>query len=316
MMHRPKHIAEYLALRAAAAVILWLPHRAALAIGWTLARLALIFMPGRVREAERRIRTVFGDRYSPREIRRIAWLSGRNLAFNAVEMLRVRRITPASLQRTTNSHAALAAFVAHAQTGRGAIVALPHMGNWETGAFACHFAGIPIFSIAARQKNPLVDNYLNHLRHGPGQHAGKGITTLARGSGTMRDVIRRLRAGGFLAILPDVRVPVDGIRVPFLGGEANVGPGMALFARHANAPIFSGYITREGWTRQVMHPDEPIWPDPSLDKEADILRMTREVLARIDAWIRANPTQWFWYNRRWILDPLPPPPHSPPNPEP
>jgi hypothetical protein len=41
-------------------------------------------------EAERRIAAVFPDR-TPREVRRIAWLSLRNMTFNAVELARARR---------------------------------------------------------------------------------------------------------------------------------------------------------------------------------------------------------------------------------
>jgi hypothetical protein len=27
-------------------------------------------------------------------------------------------------------------------------------------------------------------------------------------------------------------------------------------------------------------------------------------MRQIEAMIRAEPGQWFWYNRRWVLDPL------------
>ena len=42
----------------------------------------------------------------------------------------------------------------------------------------------------------------------------------------------------------------------------------------------------------------------SLDAEADIRRLTETVMASIEAQIRADPGEWFWYNRRWVLDPL------------
>jgi lauroyl/myristoyl acyltransferase len=34
------------------------------------------------------------------------------------------------------------------------------------------------------------------------------------------------------------------------------------------------------------------------------MRMTKAVMKTIDAAIRRNPEQWFWYNGRWILDPV------------
>jgi len=32
--------------------------------------------------------------------------------------------------------------------------------------------------------------------------------------------------------------------------------------------------------------------------------MTQAIFDIIEAAIRTDPSQWFWYNKRWILDPL------------
>jgi lauroyl/myristoyl acyltransferase len=42
----------------------------------------------------------------------------------------------------------------------------------------------------------------------------------------------------------------------------------------------------------------------SLEKQEDIVRMTHSVIAVLDKEIQANPEQWFWYNKRWVLDPV------------
>lgn len=41
----------------------------------------------------------------------------------------------------------------------------------------------------------------------------------------------------------------------------------------------------------------------AVTREAEELRLTREVIAHFDAAIRETPGQWFWYNKRWVLDP-------------
>jgi len=293
-----KHVAEYAALRVMAGLFNALPYRVALAAGWFNARLAFALARSRVAEAERRIRQVFGERLSPAEVRRTAWHSWRNLTFSGIEMLRVASVTREWLQAHSDCAAALQTILQHCRTGRGAILAVPHMGNWELAAVTCHLHGIPIFSIAGRQKNPLTDGYLNELR------ATHGIVTLLRGSGTMKEVLRRLRRGEVLAILPDVRMPTESVRVPFLGAEANLGSGMALFARHADVPIIPGLVRRRGWARHVLQTFAPLEPDKSLDKDADVVRMTAAVMKIIEAAIRAEPGQWFWFNKRWLLDPL------------
>ena len=120
----------------------------------------------------------------------------------------------------------------------------------------------------------------------------------------MKIVLQKLRDGKALAILPDVRMPVKSISVPFLGGEANLGKGMALFARHADVPIFPFIMTRQGWARHKIDAFAPIRPDKNLSKEEDIKRMTIAVIKIIDEAIHRAPEQWFWFNKRWVLDPL------------
>jgi KDO2-lipid IV(A) lauroyltransferase len=296
---------EYGVFRLLAGLAVALPHRAALGLAWLVA--AFLFHGARFRRAEtlRRIRSVLGSDLPPRQARRIAWLSLRNLAFNAVEMLRIRRFTAADLRRIMPGLDAVIARVRASASARGgaggAILGIPHMGNWDLAGSACHLAGAPIFSVAARQRNPLMNRFIQELR------GGHGMAILERGAGMLRQVVERLNAGQLFAILPDTRAREPGLRIPFLGGEANLARGMAAFARTARVPILPVILRREGWCRVLITLEEPVWPDPALDKEEDLERMTRTVLAIIDRAIRETPEQWFWYNRRWVLEPLPAP---------
>jgi len=294
-----RHIIEYALLRGLAATVNRLPLRAALGIGWVHALPAFYLSRFRVAEAKRRIRRTFGERFTEDEVTRIAWTSWRNIIFTCIEMLRMGRMTVEKIQpRAENWRESMATLERHVDSGRGAVVACPHMGNWEIAGLLCHLSGIPIFSIAGRQRNPLVNDYLQRLRGEP------GIETIERGSGTMRTVVRRLREGQVLAVLPDVRARDPGIQVPFLGGTANIGPGMAFFARAADVPIFPYIIRRIGWPRLRVEALAPIRPDKTLDKKGDLHRMTASVLGLVEQAIVNEPEQWFWFNKRWILDPL------------
>jgi KDO2-lipid IV(A) lauroyltransferase len=296
--YRPAHIVEYGALRVLAAILNALPYRAALALAWTLAGFThWVLQIGR-REAMRRIRLVLGNAVSAREVRKIAWHSWRNIVFSAVELLREARMTKEWVVSVSDYGDSMEALVKHAATGKGAIVACPHMGNWELAAVASHLHGVPVFSIAAPQKNPLTDAYINRLRRAP------GIDTFARGSGLMKQVIRNLRSGRILAILPDVRVRTEGLAIPFLGGTANLGAGMARFAQHCGVPVFPVILMRIGWARHRMRMLPPVYPDPSRPADEDMQRITLEVMSVLESYIRQYPDQWFWYNKRWVLDPI------------
>ncbi|OQW96761.1 MAG: hypothetical protein BWK77_03725 [Verrucomicrobia bacterium A1] len=105
-----------------------------------------------------------------------------------------------------------------------------------------------------------------------------------------------------LAILPDLRAKADFISCRFLGREdVRIPKGMALFAREANVPIIPAYVVRSGWARHRWGSFPPIWPDLSLDRDADFERMTRYVITCFDQAIREHPDQFFWFNGRWVL---------------
>lgn len=297
MKYRIKHVVEYGLLRAVDLLVRWLPERAALATGWVLAAVAFHLVRFRRAEAERRIAQVFGSRYSRREITRIAAHALRNLFFNAIELMRLGRMGPDWLARHLD-HGGLPEQVARHAPDTGAIVVVPHMGNWDLAGVAARQLGLPIFAIAARQKNPLVDAWLNRRR------SFTGVEMVERDVGAARKVIRHLRAGHVLAFMTDLRSRTPALRIRFLGQEANVVGGLGLFARQTGVPIIPVLIYRDGWTHHRWQVAAPLRTDPALTKDQDAQRMTQAVMNIFDAAIRAAPEQFFWYNKRWVLDPL------------
>lgn len=302
MATKIRYLVEYGSVRALGGLLNLLPYRAALAVGWGVAWLAFHVFRFRAREAVRRIRDVFPERFDARAARRIAWLSWRNFVFSAVEMIRIPASSPAWVKSVVEVDECARPILEHLKTtGRGALIATCHMGSWEMASLTGLACGLPLFSLAAPQKNQLVDDYLNRLR------AGTGFETLLRSDSVLKAIIRHIRAGKVLAILPDVRSKTPGLSISFLGKTMNVAGGMGLIARMTGVPIFPCIITRIGWARHLYREFPPIISDPALEKQADILRMTQSVFEVFDRAIRAAPEQWFWFNKRWVFDPLPAP---------
>jgi KDO2-lipid IV(A) lauroyltransferase len=279
-----------------AAVMSVLPYRLAITLGWLVAVIGFYGVRFRRKEAERRIRLVFSQ-YDDAIVKKVAWESFRNLIFTAVDIIRSPELTLDAFQAMADCDF-FETLKSQRESGKGAVIAVPHMGSWELAGRAMQLLGMPVFSVAGKQRNPLFDQYLNETR----ERAGIPITM--RGASTLRTIINRLEHGGFLAVLPDVRMPTEGVRAGFLGGEVNVGPGMAMFARHTGVSIYPIIMRRVGWVRHIGHVFPAITPDETLEKQADIKRMTQQVLTIVEEAIRADPGQWFWYNKRWILDPV------------
>jgi len=294
----PKQVLEYAVLRLLVGVFRLLPYRGALILAFGIGAFLHFVLRFRVREARRRIRDVFGEHLPERRVKWIAWISFRNLCFNAVEIVRL----PVALPHWIRQHVHMPSVeeVERRAGGPGGVVVTTmHMGNWDVVGVAAHIVGYPVFFIARRQKNPLTDGYLNRMR------GVTGVETLLNDEQIARGVIRRLRRGKWLAVLPDVRSRTPALQVPFLGGHANLAEGMALFARQVNVPIVPIVSFRRKWTRLESVSYEAVRPRPELDKREDIERMMREVMALLDRIIREHPEQYFWYNKRWVLDPLP-----------
>lgn len=297
MKHRPKHIVEYILLRGLLGVVNILPNRAGLAIGWLIGAFFFHVLRYRREKALSRLEEVFGDRFTEKERQRIAWISFRNICFNAIEVARFGKLTAEKIQQMPlykqMKH------VQELQKETGALVlATIHMGNWDLAGVACKLDDLPIFSIARRQKNPLTDDLLNRMRN------ATGMDVVLNDSRILQNVVRRLKKGAVLAILPDVRSNTKALSIDFLGGQANLGPGAALFAQMAKCPVLPVVLTRRGWTEHHCTVFDPILPNPDVDKNEDRARMMQELISIFDAEIQANPEQYFWFNKRWVLDPI------------
>jgi KDO2-lipid IV(A) lauroyltransferase len=301
MTYRFKHVLEYALLRGACGVFGRLPYRLALTIGWGVAAWLWLWLPRQRREARRRIREVLGATLSTEaQVRRVAWLAWRNLVFGGVDTMRLPYLTETWVRRAIDCEGAEVLKARLAASGR-VVLAVPHMGSWELAGLALHFFGLRLSFIMRRQKNPLTDAYLNNLR------TSKGFDCIERDSKSLlRVALRHIREGKVLTILPDVRGRDEAMQVNFLGGTAAVTRGMALFAKMSNAPILPGCVRREGWTRHRWQTFDPVYPDPTLDRDADLQRMTQQVFDVFDRAVREHPDQYFWFNKRWILDPLTP----------
>lgn len=293
-----KHRLEYYVLRSIAAVARALPYRAALALGWCAAAIGFHILRWRRAEAERRIRQVFPDRYDAAAASRIAWLSLRNLAFHTIELLSVRRMNRAWLTKYTNAAEGRDALARHLEGGKGAILAVIHMGNWDAAGIAMEELGIPMLAIAHDQKNPLVNRFINQARS-----SNDTVVVERNDRKLLQKVTRWLAAGKVVAILIDLRTGANAATFSFLGHRTTLGRGIGLIARLSGAPVLPAVTLRQGWTHHRWSIRAPIYPDPSLDAKTDSIRITAECLAIFDTVIADHPDQYFWYNKKWILLP-------------
>jgi KDO2-lipid IV(A) lauroyltransferase len=119
-------------------------------------------------------------------------------------------------------------------------------------------------------------------------------------------MVRHLRSGGVLAMIADQdSTRSRGIFVDFFGRPAYTPAGPAYLARRTGIPMLPLVIVREPDDPRLhkILIDEPIRPDPQLDEETDVQRMTQAYTRVMEGWIRQYPSQWVWVHDRWRHQP-------------
>ena len=287
---------EYWSLRAICALVNAMPYRVALALARGAGAVAFRVFRFKRRRTEERIRSVFPEK-SPAEVRRIATESLQNIFQTGVEMMRAPRLDRAWMDRYVRDGLLykdrLQALV---DEGRGVVIMVPHSGNWYMAAWSMAKYGLKLFAIAARQRNPKLDAWMKS-QYGD-------IEVLDRDNrDTLAKIYEKLADGRTFAILSDLRVRKRDVEVDFFGGKANVSRSAAAFAVKAGCPIVVAAMTRQGG-RHVFNHIATLRPDPSAaDKKEEARRLTREAMKLLSDAVMENPGDWYWYNKRWILEP-------------
>ena len=287
---------EYGALRTACAVVNAIPYPLAMAAARGLGGLAFRVFGFKRERTLKRIREVFPG-ISDREANAIAVQSLQNILQTGVEMMRAPRLDRAWMDRHIVDGALykdkLQALV---DEGRGVVIMVPHSGNWYMAAWSMAKYGLPLFAIAARQRNPKLNAWMNR-QYGD-------IEVLDRDCReTLVRIKEKLESGRAFAILPDLRVRKPDVSAPFFGGEANVSHAGAMFAVRSGSPIVVAQMRREKG-KHVFNHIATLRPNAAAtDKKDEAARLTRKVMALLDVAVRERPGDWYWFNKRWILEP-------------
>ena len=293
-----RHRAEYAALATGLVVARIFP------VSWvTGLAAALVGMAGpRLRQNRRALANLeiaFPEK-TPAELSAIAQAMWRNMGRVFGEMLVLDRIMADPNTVTLADHDRW-------QTRMGepgaAIACTLHAGSWELAAVPLVSLGRRTVGVYRPLGNPLVDDWLTRTRGAlyPGGLLGKGDTNddVRAGQRTARRLIDLARKGGTLCFVMD-HYDRRGTPIAFLGREAKFTTAPAMIARHVSAMVWVGCCHRIGtssrFRMEIIELDVP----HSADKAADAMALTTAIFAQFEAWIRAHPEQWMWWNTRWV----------------
>ena len=288
---------EYFLLRFFCAVVNAIPYALAMKIARGLGWTAFSVFGFKRKRTLTRIRGVFPEK-SEKEAKAIAVRSLQNILQTGVEMMRAPKLDRTWMDRyVKDGQHYKDKLQAYVDEGKGVVIMVPHSGNWYMAAWSMAKYGLPLFAIAARQRNPKLNAWMNR-QYGD-------IEVLDRDCrGTLAQIREKLSAGRAFAILPDLRVWDKDVEADFLGGKANVSRSGAAFAVKCGCPIVVAIMTRQDG-RHVFNHIATLRPDPNAtDKKEEARRLTRETLKLLSDEIMKTPGDWYWFNKRWILEPV------------
>ncbi|MEW6747141.1 MAG: lysophospholipid acyltransferase family protein [Planctomycetota bacterium] len=285
--------AAYLLLRGAVAALRLLPTRLALLGARGLARLGWWCDRRHRRVALDNVSRVFGKDRSDPEVRRIARAGFEHLALVTVEFMLLGRLfksdRPERCLRTRRREVLDEA----AAGGKGIVFVCGHAGNWEVMGALMGRLGYPLHIVSRPIQNPLLQEWARQYRTSFGE-------VLVPKDGALRDVARLLHQGRHVVFMMDQHAGSGGLQVDFLGWPASTFASAAAMARKFDLAIVTGHAARTERPMEFLVEFELVArPDPLLDKDADILRMTQAINDAMGRFIRTYPEQWLWLHRRW-----------------
>jgi KDO2-lipid IV(A) lauroyltransferase len=184
------------------------------------------------------------------------------------------------------------------EAGRGYVVALPHMGNWDVAALWLIDRYRRPFTTVVERLEPesLFDRFVAYRQ-------GLGMEVLALTGGQRAPVgvlVERLRAGGGICLVADRDLSHRGVEVDLFGERARLPAGPAMLAAMTGAALLpvGVWFTESGWGQQI---DAPI--EIGAGRLAERVACTTQALAdSFAAVIAAHPADWHMLQRLWQAD--------------
>jgi KDO2-lipid IV(A) lauroyltransferase len=181
--------------------------------------------------------------------------------------------------------------------GRGAILAMPHLGAWEWAAFwLTEVRGCTVTAVVEQIEPPELARWFTDLR------SQFGIHVVPFGPEAAAACARALSENQVLALLCDRDLAGTGIEVDFFGERTTLPGGPATLALRTGAALLPAtcYFGEDG-----VHHGLALAP---LDTERrgrlreDVTRVTADLARALEGLIREAPDQWHLLQPNWPSD--------------
>ncbi len=184
-------------------------------------------------------------------------------------------------------------FAAAHAAGGGAVMALPHSGNWDmAGVWLAQNYGT--FTTVAERLKPesLYDRFIEYR-----ESLGFEVLPTTGGDRPLMEVLAdRLHANRFVCLLADRDLSRSGVPVQFFGEPTRLPAGPARLAIETGAPLHPAHVFYAG-------EDCVVQIDDAIDTSSgDVGIITQALADRFAVNIAAHPQDWHMLQPLWLAD--------------
>jgi Kdo2-lipid IVA lauroyltransferase/acyltransferase len=267
------------------------------------------------------LEVAFGDRFSPRQRRKIARESFQYFARTMVDLLWSPRLTQENFSRYIECEN-VEETVRGTGPERSLICACYHYGNFEWLSLAGGFLGLKGTIISQEFKNSLLDPIFKKLR----EQSGHELVPRERG---LVRLYKALRRKGRTALLVDLTVPPaqGAVAIDCFGLKTSVTSAHAWLHEQTGVQIIPAHCEPlpDGRYRIVFHPKiavgSAVLSGQSLNgpnalrtthatarEDSGAQPMTHQQIAQacwdsFEPYVRKNPAPWLWMYKHWRYRP-------------
>jgi lauroyl/myristoyl acyltransferase len=184
--------------------------------------------------------------------------------------------------------------------GKGAVLAVPHMANWDAAGAWLIASGYHLITVAERLRpESLFDRFVAYRRR-----LGMEVVPLTGSQKPPLDLMQeRLEQGWAVALLAERDLSARGVEVQFFGGRTRMPPGPALLALRSGAPLFAGdlWFTDRRTNARVRRIEMPDPSEGALDVRVKLV--TQRLADAFALGIAEHPQDWHMLQKLWLDQP-------------
>lgn len=182
-------------------------------------------------------------------------------------------------------------------SGRGVVIALPHMGNWDQAGAWLVRVGHPFTTVAERLRPESLYRRYAAFREGLGME----VLPLTGGGNVYAALVQRVRRGGVICLPAERDLTDSGVEVTFFGAATKVPVGPPLLAVQAGAVLLPAvlWFEGEGWGIRI-HEEIPVPREGT--RQERVAAVAQSVVSVFEKGIAEHPEDWHMLQPLWLDD--------------